>query len=264
VLTQFPELDALLGRLQHAAHDVLGDSYVGTYLQGSFALGAGDAESDADVLVVVTEPPGGPVEAELRRLHAELPDWPGTWAKDVEGSYADAASLRSADGLGVPWLYVDRGHREMEWSEHCNTLHTRWILHHHGIALDGPPACELVDEVPAEVLRAAAQPSLPTTLGDIRSWAPMDHAWTQRYVVQTCSRVLCTAVTGRVVSKAAALRWARGELDPRWWALLDQVERDRATPWRPVDPPRPGTMQQALAFAEHVQGLSARGWGPRA
>ena len=67
--------------------------------------------------------------------------------------------------------------------------------------------------------------------------------------------MLCTLVTGRVVSKPAALRWVREALDPRWWPLLDQVEQDRATPWQPVDLPRPGTMELALAFAEHVQEL---------
>ena len=234
---------------------MLGDTWVGCYLQGSFALGDGDARSDADVVVVVTEPPSGHVEAELRRLHAALPDRPGTWSQDVEGSYADAASLRSATGLGVPWLYVDRGHRDMQWDEHCNTLHTRWVLRRCGIALDGPPAHELVDVVPAEALRAAAREALPRTVADIEQWAPPDHAWTQRYVVQTCSRVLYTAVTGEVASKPAALRWVRGQVDPASEPLLAQVERDRATPWRPVDPPRPGSMEQALAFAAHVTTL---------
>lgn len=253
--TPFPALDALLAELCHDAREVLGDSWVGCYLQGSFALGDGDAQSDADVLVVVTELPSGSREQGLRRLHAALPDSPSPWARDVEGSYADVASLRSPAGLGVPWLYVDRGHREMTWDEHCNTLHTRWILRHHGIALDGPPARELVDEVPADALRAAAREALPRTVADVEQWAPPDHAWTQRYVVQTCSRVLCTAVTGQVASKPAALRWVRGHVDPSWEPLLAQVERDRTTPWRPVDPPRPGSMERALAFAAHVAGL---------
>ena len=254
--TPFPELDALLVDLGAAAKDVLGDTFIGCYLQGSFALGDGDAHSDADVVVVATGLPDGEAEAGLRRLHAGLPDRPGSWSQDVEGSYADEASLRSASGLGVPWLFFDRGAREMRWDEHCNTLHTRWILRHHGIALDGPPARDLVDEVPAAALRAAALEALPNTVADIRTWAPMDHAWTQRYVVQTCSRILCTALTGQVVSKPAALAWARANLDPQWWPLLAQVRQDRATPWTPVDPPRPGSMERALEFAAHVEAVA--------
>jgi hypothetical protein len=253
MITPFPELDAVLTRLTAAARAILREHYVGSYLQGSFALGAGAAQSDADVIVVTTLPPSGEVEARLRRLHADLPTWPGPWALNVEGSYADAASLRTAEGLGVPWLFVDRGHREMEWSEHCNTLHTRWILHHHGIALDGPPARDLVDDVPERAMREAARAALPRTLAGIREWAPMEHAWTQRYIVQTYSRVLHTAITGRVASKPAALEWAKASLDPGWHPLLEQVARDRATAWKPVDPPRPGSMERAHAFAAHIE-----------
>lgn len=59
MVTPFPELDAVLADLTEAARAVLGATYVGSYLQGSFALGADDAESDADVVVVATVPPAG-------------------------------------------------------------------------------------------------------------------------------------------------------------------------------------------------------------
>lgn len=153
----------------------------------------------------------------------------------------------------MPWLFVDRGHREMAWDEHCNTLHTRWVLRHHGIALGGPPAHELVDDVPAQALREAARAALPGVLADIRGWAPVGHAWTQKYIVHTCSRVLYTATTGEVASKPAALEWAANHLDPAWRPLLAQVQRDRARPWRPSDPALPGSTEQAYAFAAYVE-----------
>ncbi len=90
----------------------------------------------------------------------------------------------------------------------------------------------------------------------------MDHAWTQRYIVQTCCRVLYTSRTGRVASKPAALAWAATTLEPAWRPLLAQVAADRATAWEPVDPPRPGDMERAVAFAEHVQALDAGDAGP--
>lgn len=258
MLTPFPELDAVLLELNRAARTILADSYVGGYLQGSFALGAGDVQSDADFIIVTSVPPSGEVEAELRRLHAELPTRPGRWSTDIEGSYADAPSLRSPAGLGVPWLFIDRGHREMVWNEHCNTLHTRWILRNHGIVLHGPPTRGLVDEVPEQAMRDAARSALPGMLAEILDWAPVDHAWTQRYIVQTYSRVLYTATTGKVASKPAALAWAEAHLDQRWRPLLAQVKQDRATPWTPTDPPRPGSMEQAYEFAAYVEGLQPR------
>lgn len=89
----------------------------------------------------------------------------------------------------------------------------------------------------------------------------MDHAWTQRYIVQTYSRVLYTAETGKVASKPTALEWARSRLDPAWLPLLGQVAEDRAIPWKPVDPPRLGSMQRAYEFAAYVETLAAAQWG---
>jgi hypothetical protein len=41
-LTLYPELDSVLSEVADHASDVLGDDMVGAYLEGSFALGAGD------------------------------------------------------------------------------------------------------------------------------------------------------------------------------------------------------------------------------
>lgn len=254
--TPFADLDAVLEDLRQSVRRVLGDSYVGMYLQGSFALGAGDAQSDADFIVVVTEKPTGDVEARLRQLHDEIPTRPGVWNRNLEGSYADAETLRNESGLGVPWLFNDHGHRTLQWDTHCNTLHTRWILRNHGIRLDGPPIRSLVDEMPEDALKRAAHANLPGTLDEIAAWADMGNAWTQKYIVQTYSRVLYTATTGRVASKPQALAWALETVDPIWRALLIQVAEDRVLPWRPVDPPRAGGMQQATQYAKYVEALA--------
>ena len=48
--TGIAELDGVLTELVDTARDVLGDDLVGVYLQGSFALGEADDESDCDVV----------------------------------------------------------------------------------------------------------------------------------------------------------------------------------------------------------------------
>jgi len=193
------------------------------------------------------------VATQLRQLHDEIPTRPGVWNMNLEGAYADETSLRDMSGLGVPWLFNDHGHRTLEWGTHCNTLHTRWILRSYGITLDGPPARSLVDEVPEQALQAAARVNIPGVLGRIASWADMGNAWTQKYIVQTYSRMLYTATTGRVASKPQALTWAMETLDPHWTALLLQVAEDRVLPWHPVDPSRPGSMERAVEYAQYVE-----------
>lgn len=255
MLTPFGELDSLLLDHADAVRGILGAAFVGCYLQGSFALGAGDVQSDADFIVVTTGPPADNTEARLRELHAEIPGRPGMWYRNLEGSYVDAASLRGLSGLGVPWLYCNRGHRELIWSEHDNSAHTRWILRERGLVVQGPPIRDLVDEVPDEAMRREARELLPGLLASIREWADLDNAWTQRFIVQTYCRVLYTSVTAEVASKGAALEWGQAHLDGRWGPLLAQVAADRALPWTPVDPPRPGSMARALEFAVYAETL---------
>lgn len=101
MITPFAELDAVLAGFTGSVRDILGDAFVGAYVQGSFALGGGDMHSDCDLIVATTRLPSGRTEAELRRLHDEMPTRPGFWIRHLEGSYADIMSLRGGDGLGV-------------------------------------------------------------------------------------------------------------------------------------------------------------------
>ena len=256
MLTPFEELDAVLADLTNSARDILGDTFVGAYIQGSFALGAGDENSDCDFIIATTMLPNGLVEAELRQLHDDIPTRAGFWTQHLEGSYADTTSLRTMDGLGVRWLFCDHGHRELIWDTHCNSAHARWILRHHGITIVGPQVADLVDEVPPRAVRDEARTALPEVLTDLRKWAPFDIAWTQRYTVSTYCRILYTLHTAQVTSKRGALEWAGDNLDPRWRPLLSQVIQDRALGWNPTDPPRPGSMEAAYEFAAYAQSFA--------
>jgi len=250
--TRFAELNTLLEELVTRAREALGDDFVGAYLQGSFALGAGDVHSDCDFVVVMRERPDAVQESALRALHAEIPHRDGFWCGHLEGSYAVAHELRGVDGLGAEWLYVDHGWDEMQWSDHCNQAWTRWILREHGVTLLGPCPADLIDPVPADVLRAQARATLPGLVPDIAGWCPPEIAWCQRYlVIQTC-RSLYTLRTAEVASKRDALRWAMVHADPRWRPLLQQVQADRERGWDPDDAPRPGSLDEARAFAAYA------------
>lgn len=252
--TQFPELNDLLGELTRKARDILGRNFVGAYLQGSFAVGDADLHSDCDFLIPVDGPITAEQEAGLRRLHDEIPTRDGHWCTELEGSYPDRAQLGDLRGVGNPWLYIDHGKREMEWSTHCNTEVVRWSLRERGITIVGPDPTTLVAEVPAEVLRAKMRDHLPGFMDDLLSWTTFDIAWTQRYAVTTYCRMLHTLDTGEVTSKRAALRWAIVTLDERWRPLLTQVMQDRTHQWDA--PPRPHSVAATLEFARYAEGFA--------
>ena len=257
--TPYADLDALLDELLLRWRSILGPGFAGAYVQGSFALGAGDLHSDCDWIVAVHERPTASQEAELRALHDELPTRAGHWPHDLEGSYAPIEELASVDFLGSEWLFNDHGQRTLELDDHCNRGYTRWILREHGIVLAGPEPRSFMAPVPEAVLRAEAAAAIPTLLDDIATWLDIESlAWGQRYAVTSACRTLYTLETARVASKAGALEWAQRSLDPRWRPLLGQVRDDRARGYDPNERPRPGSADEARAFAAYAVEWAAR------
>jgi Domain of unknown function (DUF4111)/Nucleotidyltransferase domain len=248
--TAFPELNRLLRELVARVESILGDSVVGAYLTGSFALGAADLHSDCDFLIVVDDRLTAVQEGALRELHDEIPTCPGYWAHNLEGSYAPRADLETLASLDKQWLYIDRGWREMQWSTHCNTRDVRWTLRERGLTLAGPDPRQLVAEVPADVLRSSMPPLIQSFLPDLFSWINFDTAWAQRYAVTTLCRMLYTLETGEVASKPAALEWAKEALPPTWNDLIQQALDDGVRGWDPDDPPRAGSVESTVSFAQ--------------
>jgi hypothetical protein len=107
--------------------------------------------------------------------------------------------------------------------------------------------------VDPEILRPRMPEDARTFLPDLVSWINLDIAWAQRYAVTTLCRIMYTLDEGRVTSKKAALLWAKSRVDPQWSTLIQQVLDDRRLGWDPHEPPRPGSVEQTLAFVEYVQ-----------
>jgi hypothetical protein len=252
-ITPYAELNASLAALLADWRRILGDGLVGAYVQGSFALGAGDPHSDCDWLVATREPLSQPAIRALRALHDRIPARRGPWWAELEGSYAPIAELASVAHLGRSWLFNDHGHRTLQWDTHCNRAYTRWILREHGLVLAGPEPRSFMPEVPARVLRQEAAGSLSTLLDDLALWVDIDSlAWGQRYTVATACRILYTLHEARVASKHAALEWALRTLESRWRPLLGQVRDERARGWEPACSPRPGEAEAARAFVAYA------------
>jgi predicted nucleotidyltransferase len=226
--TCFPYLNQLLADLTASVQAVLDDNFKGAYLHGSFAVGDADEDSDVDFLVVVVEPPNGDEVISLNRVHAALYERDGYWPKHLEGSYAPAAALRRFT-LGQPmWHYLDNGSRRLELSNHDDTNVVRWSLREYGIALAGPPASELVDEIPVENLKreiAAVVEDWGNKLLEDRD--SLKDAWRQPYVVLSFCRMLHSLATGRVESKVAGARWALTALDADWHGLIERSQAER-------------------------------------
>ncbi|HEY7691731.1 MAG TPA: aminoglycoside adenylyltransferase domain-containing protein [Gaiellaceae bacterium] len=252
--TPFPELDEVLRQLVSGVAGVLGSNLVGIYLQGSFALGEADEWSDVDWLVVTGEQVGEPERPALDALHRRLFLIPDRWAQHLEGSYIDRELLRTPDPARTKLLFLDHGSQELARDDHCNTSYVRWTLREHGISLAGPHPKELVDPVPADVLREEARARTREWVDWACSLQVMN-AWQQPYIVISLCRVLWTAEHGTVVSKRAAGEWAVDALDSEWTALIRRALDERPDPvarWH-----RPATAEAVERTLEFVRYASS-------
>lgn len=255
--TPFPELNNVLGTLVSDVSAILGDHMIGAYLQGSFALDEGDQQSDSDFLIVLRDDPPPQQLGELMLLHDAIPLRDGHWTKHLEGSYPIADELRGLSARAAEWWFVDHGSRSMQRSTHCNHAFVRWLTREHGITLTGPAPADLIEAVPPEAVREEMRAMLPRVVPDLMSWATLDIAWVQRILIATTCRILFTLDTAEVTSKRLALEWAIKRFEPEWKPLLLQVLTDRPLGLNVEEPPRPGSVEQSLAFVGHAQDVAA-------
>ena len=223
-LTPFPDLNDVLDQLTVGLQHVLGPELVALYLTGSFALGDADEGSDVDFLAVTRERLTAAQQEAVQTVHRTIFDLPSPWAQHLEGSYFPAALLLGPDPLYTPIPYLDNGSRTLESSDHDNSLVVRWVTREHGVAMFGPPARELVEEVTPKALKAEILKTLHTwgaaLLTDPEG---LDNGWRQLHVVMSIARMLHSLRTGAIHSKRAGTEWASRHLDPHWTPLLERA-----------------------------------------
>jgi predicted nucleotidyltransferase len=267
--TAYPELNAVLRELVSSVRAILGESFCGAYLQGSFALGDADEESDVDFLVVTHAEVTDVHAAALQAMHQRIYALATPWAQHLEGSYPPAEQLRRVDPERKPWLYLDHGATELVRDNHCNTAVVRWTLREHGVVLVGPDPRSLVEPVSPEELRGDVR----TALREEAEWAREPHprfgpgAMSKRqqtYLVLSFCRILHTIETGRVASKPQAGSWALRALDPEWQSLIRRALDDRPDQMGQVyQRAEAAAVERTLAFTDYALAVTAAGAGDR-
>ena len=277
--TPYPELNDVLARLVEGAQQVLGDNFVGAYLQGSFALGDFDEASDVDALIAIADDLTPDVLPALQALHAALFALPSPWAQRLELAYAPVAILRHKDGQPrdppsepraddwadpatsglppavYPFWFLGNGTSALVRSEHDNTQVVRWVTREAGIALAGPPAAELIDPVPPDALKAEVREVLAKVLHLVLDdGLALDRQWLAAFFVTFACRAMHSLETGRITSKKAASAWAEHGLGERWSGLIQRALETRAAPQAVREgAPHPAEVETTLAFLRAVR-----------
>ncbi|HEV2533222.1 nucleotidyltransferase domain-containing protein [Phenylobacterium sp.] len=273
--TPHPELNAVLAHLVGEAKALLGDNFIGAYLQGSFALGDHNENSDCDFIIVTQRDITLDELPAFQAMHAAIHELPHRrWRHGLEGAYAPAAILRrwsptprdppgearsetwkdegtsGSPPRAYPFWYLDHGAKHLIRSEHDNTQVVRWCLREKGVTLEGPDPKRLIDPVPTEALKAEVRETMDRCLAlDLH---PIDNrAWLQFWVGLYC-RMAHTLSTGQIASKKAGTAWARQALDPHWTPFIERTQAaGKGTP-EGFDPIPAADAAEAKAFARYV------------
>ena len=199
-----------VARFVHRVDALQPGTVTAIWVAGSIALGDyRPGISDVD-LVVVTK--GTLAERERRRLQ------PWSWPP-----------------LQIGWNTLDDIWRLAERDHGCGAV-TVATLHRHGIRVRGPePADELPDVDHATLIRAMSRnlvaywrPWLERVRGSALERLAALHPRRIEWGVLGVPRQLITVREGRVVSKTAAGRYARAQMDSRWHRIVDEALRLRA------------------------------------
>lgn len=252
--TPYPQLSFVLQQFVAGVRVALGDSFLGAYLQGSFAVGDFDQHSDVDFIVAVSDEPSERRVRALGELHERIYRLDSPWAQHLEGSYFPAALLRTTEERGKPLWYLDHGSRSLERSTHCNTTLVRWVLREHGVALAGPSPATLVDPITVAALRREIGDTIRTWGQDILERPERyRNRYYQGFIVLNYSRMLHDLVAGCPGSKKAGAAWAKTTLDPCWRPLIDRAWGCRPNPVfavrEPADPP---DFESTLLFVKYI------------
>jgi hypothetical protein len=252
--TPYAELNGILGDLAVGIQTVLGNNFVGFYLQGSFAIGDYDVHSDCDFIVVINHELSLSEVDALQNVHAAIFDRNLYWAKHLEGSYFPKDVLRDTAYAGGKLWYLDHGSRSLIQDAHCNTVLVRWVVRGYGIPLIGLPPQTLVDAIPASALRK----QILTVMNDwgrelMANPEPYNNVFYQAFIVHNYSRMLHDLVRSYPGSKRAGTDWVKANLDPAWHGLIDRSWAGRGDAFINVrTPANPADFAATLRFVEYI------------
>jgi len=258
------ELNAILHEFVKSVQEILRDNFVSAYLQGSFAIGDWDNDSDVDFTIVIENDISDTDLQALQIMHARIHNLESEWAKHLEGSYFPKNIIKSGNYANKGLWYLDNTFKglwylnntfdKLTLSNHDNTLVVRWVVREHGITLAGIPAKKLIDFVPADDLRKEILSTMREWGSEIISgqWK-MDNKWAQPFVVLMYCRMLHSLNTGRIASKLSGAQWAKNTLDSRWTDLIQRAWDERPNPSLKVrQPVESSEVEDTIEFVRFV------------
>ena len=236
--TPIPTLNALLDELVKRIKLILKDNFLACYLQGSFAVGDWDEDSDVDILMVIDNDLSDEDVIQLNAMHTKLFEEFLPWSHHLEGSYFPKDLLKQQDPHHSPIWYLDNTATELERSAHDNELVVRWVTREHGITLYGDNPQTYIDPINIPAMKAEIKRTMHNWGNEILTGEyEIKSIWAQSFAVISYCRMLQSLETGTIESKLAGVNWGKSNLDAQWHDLIQTAWDNRPNPSEKVRQP---------------------------
>lgn len=231
--TPNPQVNVLLVDLLSSSKSILGNLFVGMYLSGSLAIGDFDDDSDVDFIFIIKDKVSDVQLLALQEMHVRIHNIDSKWATCLEGYYIPQGELQHYNADDAWHLYLDNGSSELVVvkDNHKNWIFERFVLQELGIIVEGPKPQSLFEPVSPDGLRHTILVELNSWMNEILGEPKLlNNRWRQSFVVLSLCRMLYTLQHGKVISKQAAVQWAKKSLDSRWANLIERAWAERPNP----------------------------------
>jgi Domain of unknown function (DUF4111) len=259
--TPYADLNVVLREFVTHVRRVLGNIFVGAYLQGSFAVGDFDVYSDVDFLIICQDNVPTDRLPLLQAVHKKIFELLCPWAQHLEGSYIPKAALKTFPPPTRKFLYLDHGSHALVCSDHDDSLVVYWSFREKGIILIGPEPRSLIDRIPSDALKREI---LETMSSWREHWLAnpegLNNRFYQPFVVLSYCRMLHSLQTGAVESKRAGAMWAMEALDCRWRPLIQHALEARPgdAALKVCQQAVPVDLQGTWSFMQYALGVAQR------
>lgn len=255
--TPYNDLNRILQELVNAICMILGNDFIGAYLQGSFAVGDFDLHSDVDFVVVVQRDLTAHQVDALQNMHEHIHDSNSRWAKHLEGSYFPKDIIHATPHNDDTLWFLNNGGCRLVRSDHCNTNLVRFVMREQGITLAGPSPETLIDPVPPDILRREIYKVMKEWGQEIVDNPEYNNRFYQAYAVLNYCRMLHDLHRGQAGSKLAGAEWIiYNRLAEEWVGLIDRSWTRRCNPANWVGlPADQGDSKATFEFIRHIISL---------
>jgi len=260
ISTPYSDLNEVLQDLVESTQTTLSANFIGAYLQGSFAVGDFDLDSDVDFIIVTEEEITSDHLEKLQIMHERIYNHSTSWAQHLEGSYFPKEILMDRAHCGKKLWYLDNGTRKLIQSDHCNTVVVRWVVREKGVTLAGPPPKTLIEKIDTETLREDIFKTLNKWGQEIISNPEKyNNHFYQTFIVLSYCRMLHDLKNGTNGSKRSGAEWVKKNLNPAWIGLIDRTWGGRPNPEKSIrQPADPEDFAATLKFVKYIMKESAQ------